>query len=121
MKLSILLAAGALALSAGAASAASLSDNPPKTMTICLDAGGHKAAVKCHTQNASRIDAREDVCSCPGATRQVTAPVCAPGVKPPAESAAYERARLEAASRGGLADATWQGQPMCVAPRNRGG
>jgi hypothetical protein len=42
-------------------------------------------------------------------------------VRPPAESVAYGRARLKAASHGGLADATWQGQPMCVAPRNRGG
>jgi hypothetical protein len=121
MKAIIFAAAAALGLSAGWASADSLSANPPKTMTICLDSGGHKAPVHCRTQDASRLDAREDVCSCPGATRQVTAPVCAPGVRPPGESAAYERARLRAASHGSLADATWQGQPMCVAPRNRGG
>jgi hypothetical protein len=121
MKAIIFAAAAALGLSAGWASADSLSANPPKTMTICLDSGGHKAAVHCRTQDASRLDAREDVCSCPGATQQVTAPVCAPGVHPPSESAAYERARLRAVSHGSLADATWQGQPMCVAPRNRGG
>jgi hypothetical protein len=109
MKAIIFAAAATLSLSAGWACADSLAANPPKSMTICLDAGGHKAAVHCRTQNASRLDAREDVCSCPAATRQVSIPVCAPGV------------RLKAVNHGSLADATWQGQPMCVAPRNRGG
>jgi hypothetical protein len=121
MKAITLAAVAALTLSAGWACADALSANPPTTMTLCLDGGGRKAPVTCHTQNASRLDAREDVCTCPGATRQVSAPVCAPGVRPPAESLAYARARLKAASHGGLADATWQGQPMCVAPRNLGG
>jgi hypothetical protein len=121
MKPSILLAAATLALSAGAALASPLSDNPPKSMTICLDSGGHKAPVSCHTGNASRLDAREDVCICPAATRQVSIPVCAAGVKPPAESVAYEQARLKAAAGSGLEGATWQGQAMCSAPRSRGG
>jgi hypothetical protein len=116
MKLSILLAGAALALGAGAASA----DSPgAKTTTICLDSGGHQAAVHCKTQDASRLSNREDICICPAATRQVTAPLCAPGEKPPGESAAYERARLEAASHGSLTEAMWQGKPMCVAPHDR--
>jgi hypothetical protein len=121
MKLSILLATAAISLGPAAASADSLSDNPPKSMTICLDTGGRQAPAHCHTANASRLDAREDICTCPGATQMVKAPVCAPGVHPPAESAAYERERLKAVSHGSLADATWQGRPMCVAPLNRGG
>jgi hypothetical protein len=119
MRPSILLAAAVLSLSAGAALTSSLSDNPPKSTTICLDSGGRQAPVRCRAQ-ASRLDAREDICICPAATMTVTAPVCAPGVHPPAQSAAYERERLKAVSHGSLMGATWQGQPMCVAPRNAG-
>jgi hypothetical protein len=113
MKLSILLASAGLALAAGAASADSMG---AKTTTICLDSGGRQAAVHCKTQDASRLNTREDICICPAATMQVAAPLCAPGEKPPGESAAYERARLQAVSHGSLANATWQGKPMCVAP-----
>jgi len=116
MKLSILLAGAALALGAGAASA----DSPgASTTTICLDGLGHQAAVHCKTQNASRLNSREDICICPAATQQVTAPLCAPGEKPPGESAAYARARLQAVSHGSLTQATWQGKPMCVSPHDR--
>jgi hypothetical protein len=120
MKLSILLtgaaAWSALALSASVASADSMS---AKSTTICLDGGGHQAAVRCKTQDASRLSNREDICICPAATRQVTAPLCPAGVHPPAESAAYEQARLKAVSNGSVVNATWQGQPMCVAPHDR--
>jgi hypothetical protein len=116
MKLSILLAGTALALGAGAASADSMG---AKTTTICLDSGGHKAPVRCTTQDASRLSNREDICICPAATRQVTAPLCAPGQKPPGESAAFERARLQAIVHGSVVDASWQGKPMCVAPQDR--
>ena len=119
MKLLILLGAATLAFGTGFASAASLSNNPPKSATICLDGGGHLMPVHCRTIDASRLVARDDVCICPGATLQVTAPVCGPGVKPPGENAAYEQERLKAVSHGSLMDASWRGQAMCVAPRNR--
>jgi hypothetical protein len=51
---------------------------------------------------------------------RVKAPVCGPGVKPPSTTAAFERERLKSVTNGSLMDAKWQGQPMCVAPRNRG-
>jgi hypothetical protein len=121
MKAIIFAAAAMLSLSAGFAWADATSANSPRTMTICLDGGGHKAPVKCRTQSASRIDPGEDVCSCSGADRQVSAPVCGPGERPPGESAAYEQARLKAISNGSLVGATWQGKAMCVAPRSRGG
>jgi hypothetical protein len=120
MKLSIFLGLAVLALGAGAASADSLSDNPPKSTTICLDAGGRALPVGCRAQ-ASRLDAREDICICPAATLQVKVSVCGPGVHPPTESAAYEKDRLKAVSHGSLVGQTWQGQLMCVAPRNSGG
>jgi hypothetical protein len=115
MKLSTLLAAAAVALCAGAASADSLD---PSSTTICLDAGGRQAPVRCHQQQASRLNHEADICICPAASMQVKAPICPAGVKPPGESAAYERARLKAVSNGSLTGAEWQGKPMCVA---RGG
>ena len=113
MKLSILLAATAAALSAGLASADALDRT---STTICLDSGGRQAAVTCTSRNASRLNPHADVCLCPGASLQVKAPLCPSGVKPPGESAAYEQARLKAVSHGSVVGAQWQGQPMCVAP-----
>jgi len=40
-------------------------------------------------------------------------------VSPPADSAALERARLAAIRHGSIVGATFRGQPMCVAPRQR--
>ncbi len=118
MKLSILLASGALVLVANSAGAAA--GVTPKSMTICLDSGGRKLAAHCHIgDGGSRLDAREDVCTCPAASQIVKAPVCAEGMAAPAESAAYEQARLKAVSHGSVMDASWQGKPMCVAPINR--
>jgi hypothetical protein len=116
MKLSALLAAGILGL-AGVADAQSLADNPPKVTTICLDVAGKLLAAHCKGE-ASRLDAREDICLCPAGADRVTTPVCPRGVRAPAESAAYERARHAAASHGSLVGASYNGQAMCVAPRN---
>ena len=115
MKLSILLAAAAATFSAGLASADALDRT---STTICLDSGGRQAPVRCHQQQASRLNREADICICPAATQQVKAPLCPAGVKPPAESAAYEQARLKAVSNGSLVGAQWQGQAMCVAPHS---
>lgn len=120
MKTVVLAAIAIMALSWGAASASPLSDNPPSSTTICLSTGGQQEAAVCKV-SGGRLDGREDICQCTGPTRSVVAPVCGPGVVPPGESAAYEQARAKAVSHGSLIGATWQGQPMCVAPRNRGG
>ena len=113
MKLLTLFAAAALTLSGGLASADSLDRS---STTICLDGGGHQAAVTCTRREASRLNQQADVCICPAASLQVKAPVCPSGVKPPPESASYEQARLKAVSHGSLAGAAWEGRPMCVAP-----
>ncbi len=107
----------AICLVAGAATAQSLADNPPKVTTICLDVAGRTLPATCHAPG-SRLDAREDICLCPVGGEQVTAPVCPKGVRAPAESAAYEKARRAAVSHGSLVGASYRGQPMCVAPRN---
>jgi hypothetical protein len=117
MNSSILLVAAAFSLSAGLACAQSLADNPPKTTIICLDVAGRNLPAACQTQ-ATRLDAREDICLCPGPGQRVTISVCPPGVHEPAETAALERARIKAVKDGSLVGATYKGKPICRAPRN---
>ena len=118
MRSSILLAAGAAAFSLGAGFAAAQSqDNPPTTTIMCLDVSGNSLPASCKSQ-ASRLDPREDTCLCPTGAERVTVPICPAGVRPPAESAALERARSKAVSHGSLVGATFEGKPMCREARN---
>ena len=117
MKLAILSAAAVLALCAGSAGAQSFDG---KTTILCLDVSGKSLLATCQSQ-ASRLEKREDICTCPLGGDRVTTPVCPEGVKPPAESAAYEKARHAAVSKGSLVGATYEGKPMCVTGRNRPG
>jgi len=117
MKPSILALATALSLAGGISAAQPVGGNPPKSTIVCLDVSGRSLPATCRVP-ASRLDAREDICLCPAGGERVTAPICGPGVRPPAESAAYERARRKAVSHGSLMGAIWQGQAMCVAPRD---
>jgi hypothetical protein len=105
----------AAAVAAPAALAQSLSGQKPQTTILCLDVSGRSLPVVCRVP-ASRLDLSEDICLCHDGMR-VTAPVCPPGVKPPAESLALDRARRAYIQAGTLVGASFQGGPMCVAPR----
>jgi hypothetical protein len=83
------------------------------TTSICLDPAGRTLPVTCQTR-ASRVVHEEYICQCLRGGEQVTIPVCPEGVRPPAESAAYERARHAAIQRGSLVGATYEGRPMCA-------
>jgi hypothetical protein len=111
-----LIIAAAFALTAGAALAQS-QDMPPSTTIVCVDVAGRTLPTTC-TAPASRLDPREDICSCSQGER-VVAPVCPKGVREPAETRAFQRARREALAggHGSLIGATYKGQPMCVDPR----
>jgi hypothetical protein len=120
MRLSIVLTSAALALTAGGlGSGLASADTLDRSSTsICLDGSGHQKSVQCRGQDASRLNQQQDICICPGATRQVTAPLCPAGVKPPPESMDYVQARLKAITNGSVVGATWHGQPMCVSPHS---
>jgi hypothetical protein len=117
MKIAILSAAAALALCAGAAGAQAFDG---KTTIVCLDVSGKSLPATCQVQG-SRLDKREDICTCPMGGDRVTAPICPADVKPPPESAAYEKARHAAVTRGSLVGAMYEGKPMCVTARNTPG
>ena len=111
------LSAAAFAASAGLAVAqAPLSQNPPTQTVICLDVNGQTLPVSCRVP-ASRLDKREDICLCQQGMK-VDVPICPPGVRPPAENVAYEKARKAAAQDMSLIGDTYEGRPMCVAGRN---
>lgn len=116
MKTATLIVGAALSLVAGFAAAQPVGENPPKTTILCLDVAGRTEPATCKVP-ASRLDPTEDICLCNGASERVVAPICPSGVSPPAESAAFERARHAAIKNGSLVGASWQGKPMCVAPR----
>ncbi|CAN5387696.1 hypothetical protein BH10PSE5_BH10PSE5_01980 [soil metagenome] len=101
--------------SAGVALAGPMS-NPPSERTICIDVGGQSLPAVCKVPS-SRLDKREDFCLCHEGVK-VTAPVCGPGQKAPAENITYEKARREAARDGSLIGDLYKGQPMCVAARD---
>ena len=114
MKIAILTLAAALSLCVGAAGAQSLDG---AMSIVCLEVGGQSVPPTCQVPS-SRLDNREDICTCPMGGRRVRIPVCPKGISPPPESAAYEKARHAAIRRGSLAGAMYLGKPMCVAPRD---
>jgi len=112
-----LIAAAAFVASAGLAWAqAPLTENPPTQTVICLDVGGQTLPVTCKVPG-SRLDQREDICTCRIGTR-VDIAICPAGVKPPVENLAYEKARKVAARDGSLLGDLYEGKPMCVTGRN---
>lgn len=114
MKIAVVTLAAALSLCVGAAAAQSFDG---KTSLVCLEVGGQSVPPTCQVPS-SRLDNREDICTCPMGGQRVSIQVCPQGVSPPPESAAYNKARQAAISKGSLAGAMYQGKPMCVAARN---
>ncbi|MFP5449972.1 MAG: hypothetical protein ACLGHU_14650 [Alphaproteobacteria bacterium] len=118
-RLPVLAAVAALTFAAaGAAQAQDRGRNsltPDKT-EICLDVSGGTLPIVCKVP-ASRLDKREDICSCPQGMRTTVA-VCGPGQTAPGETVALNAVRREAARDGSLIGDLFQGQPICVAPRD---
>ena len=114
MKTAILTLAAALSLCVGAAAGQSLDGT---TTIVCLEVGGQSVPPTCQVPS-SRLDSREDICTCPMGGQRVSIPVCPKGVSPPPESAAYKKARHAAINKSSLAGAMYRGKPMCMAARN---
>lgn len=89
----------------------------PATTILCLEPSGRSVPPVCHVP-ASRLDPSEFICQCFGGGMRTVTPICPEGVDPPPESAALERARRDAVKSGSLVGATFQGRPICVAPRS---
>lgn len=105
------------ALLAGAAAAQPISENPPTRTIQCIDVGGQSIPPVCHVPG-SRLDPREDICTCPNGGQRVEVAVCAKGERPPPESKALNIARRQALHDGSLLGDKLGDQRICVAPRN---
>ncbi len=104
-------AIGAMAL---AGSAASQDEGKPGGLGwVCLDTGGAARGAVC---DRNLNHSSPDFCRCPPLTDKVRAEVCDPNEPKPAESAAFERARKDAARDGSLVGDTYEGMRMCVRP-----
>ncbi|WP_333586833.1 hypothetical protein [Phenylobacterium sp.] len=112
----VALALLALSLPLSAQAQAPLNENPPTQTVICLDVGGGILPVVCKAP-ASRLDKREDICTCPQGMRTAV-PICGPGEREPADTVALNAARREAGRDGSLIGDLFEGKPMCVAPRS---
>ncbi|MBU1378567.1 MAG: hypothetical protein KKE02_15195 [Alphaproteobacteria bacterium] len=103
---------------AGAAGAQPIAENPPTKTIQCIDVGGQQVPALCRVP-ASRLDPREDICTCPGGGQRVEVAVCAKGQTPPPEGRALNIARRTAIRDGSLLGDMIGDKPICVAPRNR--
>jgi hypothetical protein len=106
----------ALALSASAAAAQPISENPPTKTIHCIEVGGQTIPPVCRVPG-SRLDPREDICTCPDGGQRVEVAVCARGQAPPPEGRALNVARQAAARDGSLLGDSFRGKAICVAPR----
>jgi hypothetical protein len=82
--------------------------------TLCLDGLGSTHPPVCTKMSATRQPSAPDTCLCLGPYRTVRAPWCGPDEKPPADTAAFDRARAKAAQDGSLFGDRYQGRRFCV-------
>jgi hypothetical protein len=103
-------------LAAGAAGAQPVSENPPTWTIQCIEVGGQLIPAVCKVPG-SRLDPREDICTCPDGGQRVQVSICPKGQTPPPEGKALNIARREAARDGSLIGDKVGDRPICVAPR----
>lgn len=87
---------------------------PDKT-EICLDVNGDRLPIVCK-MSGGRLGQREDICTCPAGVRTAVS-VCQSGQEAPPETVALNAVRREAGRDGSLIGDTFEGKPICVAPR----
>jgi len=107
-KLMLAAALGLISLSGVAIAGASQDE---RVTYMCLEpSGASRPAVCDRVLNTSG----DDFCRCPPLTTKVRAEFCADGETPPGQSAAFERARREAARDGSLIGDEYDGRRMCA-------
>ena len=106
-----------LALAASPAAAEPIGENPPTRTIQCIEVSGDTIPALCHVP-ASRLDKRENICTCPAGGQRVEVPICGKGEAAPAESRALNVARRAAVRDGTLMGDTFQGRRICVPPRD---
>lgn len=88
----------------------------PTETTQCIEVSGRQVPAVCKVAG-SRLDLREDICTCPNDGQPVKVAVCAKGQTPPPEGRALNAVRRTAARDGSLIGDTIGGKPICAPPR----
>jgi hypothetical protein len=104
-----------MALAAAAAVAQPPGHIPTRTVQ-CIELSGQLIPAVCQTPG-SRVETREQICTCPNGGTPVDVAVCAPGQTPPPEGRALIRARSAGMRDGSLIGDKVEGRAICVAPR----
>lgn len=102
----------------GVAHAQPIAENPPTKTIQCLEVNGRSIPPVCRVPG-SRLDPREDLCTCPDGGQRIEVAVCAKGQRQAPEGRALNLVRREAMRDGSLLGDMFAGQPICVTPRNR--
>jgi hypothetical protein len=110
------LLATVIAALAGPAAAQPIGENPPTWTIQCIEVNGRLIPSVCRVPG-SRLDPREDICTCPVDGLQVKVPICAKGQTPPPEGRRLNVARREGARDGSLIGDKVGDRPICAAPR----
>lgn len=103
-------------LTGGGAVAQPVGENPPTWTIQCIEVGGQLLPAVCKVPG-SRLDPREDICTCPDGGQRMPVSICAKGQTPPPEGKALNIARRDAARDGSLIGDKVGERPICVAPR----
>ena len=114
MRVSILMAG--LMLCAWAATAQPISENPPTRTIQCIEVSGQIIPATCRVPG-SRLDPREDICTCIAGGQRVDVAICGKGETPPPEGRALNIARREGARDGTLIGDKVGDRRICVALR----
>jgi len=103
---------------AGGGVAQPIGESPPTRTIQCIEVSGQSIPPVCKVPG-SRLDPREDICTCPNGGQRIEVAICAKGQAPPPEGRALNLARRDGARDGTLLGDKLGDRPICVAPRNR--
>ncbi len=102
-----------LCLAASAALPGAAFADSQRTTVQCLDMSGAPKGPVCRQGDIWR---QSDICRCPSATLEVSAPYCDRNETPAPDGLEANKARLAAAHQGTLVGASYQGHRFCVRP-----
>jgi hypothetical protein len=85
----------------------------------CVDVSGQFEPAACDLKGPTVNGSSLGFCTCPATSRRIEASFCAKGSHPPVDNTEYNAAVREAIAKdSSLVGDTFQGKPMCIAPRS---
>lgn len=88
--------------------------------TICVGNSGETRPALCRGGSPSRVIEDRGACTCSGPEFPVLVRPCGAGERPPAQSAAYERALRDLGRDGSVIGDRYEGREICASTRDFG-